>query len=547
VLAREQSKKNTPVIWLFCVLAGGSSYGFAGDVQFIPKIDTTIYVYDTKIGSDEPVSNEAIVIIPSILSTYSAKRVTASFAIDHTVVEQNDDINGESNTFTDLKYNTNFSLIENVMNLTLNGAQDFRPVNLQRGFIVDPVLSPGDLTKVSNNAAALNFSIPNPKHLGFDFQSSISEIKADESIDAQSGQSGQLANAGLNNDTLGVSARLYNGNNTRKYNFDLSAQHSKNTRENFEAFSSSIFRGRIGFVIANEFDWVVTAASENYDIPEGPFFGQNNIDTISFGTGIEWKPRVDRAILLNYNQLQQGNTDITFVGVNVNWAFSTRTVLALDYGKRFFGDAYNVDFSHNTKSIRTSLTYSQQVTVLGGLGGLNDPNNNSNGLFVCEFGSIDLNDCFQPAGLGYELQAGQEFRALTDIDSDITGQVLFQTSGNFNVAYDRRKIKASFRVFYRRTEFLESDRLQKTRGLGLNLAYALGRKTNISLNTDISKIQFNELLGEDTNTLVALNLTRDINNNLKLTAGARALDRESDNVELDLTDKRLTVGLNYRF
>jgi uncharacterized protein (PEP-CTERM system associated) len=544
VLAKEQSKKNTPIIWLFCVLAGGSSYGFAGDVQFIPKIDTTIYVYDTKIGSDEPVSNEAIVVIPSILSTYSAKRVTASFAIDHTVVEQNDDINGESSTFTELKYNTNFSLIENVMNLTLNGAQDFRPVNLQGRFIVDPVLSPGDLTKVSNNAAALNFSIPNPKHLGFDFQSSISETKADESIDAQSGQFGR---AGLNNDTLGVSARLYNGNYTRKYNFDLSAQHNKIARENFEDFSSSIFRGRIGFAIANEFDWVVTAASENYDIPEGPFFRQNNIDTSSFGAGIEWKPRVDRAILLNYNQLQQGNIDTEFVGVNVNWAFSNRTVLKLDYGKRFFGDAYNVDFSHNTKSIRTSLTYSQQVTVLGGLGGLNDPNNNSNGLFVCEFGSIDLNDCFQPSGLGYELQAGQEFRALTDIDSDITGQVLFRTSGNFNVAYDRRKIKASFRVFYTTTEFLESDRLQKTRGLGLNLAYALGRKTNISLNTDISKIQFNELFGEDTNTLVALNFTRDINDNLKLTAGARALDRESDNVELKFTDKRLTVGLNYRF
>jgi uncharacterized protein (PEP-CTERM system associated) len=541
VLAKEQSIKNTPIIWLFCVLACGSSYVFAGDLQFIPKIDTTIYVYDTKIGSDEPVSNEAIVVIPSILSTYSAKRVTASFAIDHTVVEQNDDINGESSTFTELKYNTNISLIENVMNLTLNGAQNFRPINLQRRFIVDPVLSPGDLTKFSNNLAALNFSIPNPKHLGFDFQSSISETKADESIDTQ------LGGAGLNTDTLGVSARLYNGNYTRNYNFDLSAQHNKNARENFEDFSSSIFRGRIGFAIANEFDWVVTAASENYDIPEGPFFGQNNIDTISFGGGIEWKPRVDRAILLNYNQLQEGNTDTEFVGVNVNWAFSNRTVLKLDYGKRFFGDAYNVDFSHNTKTIRTSLTYSQQVTVLGGLGGLNDPNNNSNGLFVCEFGSIDLNDCFQPAGLGYELQAGQEFRALTDIDSDITGEVLFRTSGNFNVAYDRRKIKASFRVFYTTTEFLESGRLQKFRGLGLNLAYALGRKTNISLDTDISKIQFNELFGEDTNTLIALNLTRDINDNLKLTAGARALERESENLEQNLTDKRLTVGLNYTF
>ncbi|MFT6908838.1 MAG: hypothetical protein ACJAS1_005545, partial [Oleiphilaceae bacterium] len=81
----------------------------------------------------------------------------------------------------------------------------------------------------------------------------------------------------------------------------------------------------------------------------------------------------------------------------------------------------------------------------------------------------------------------------------------------------------------------------------LNLSYALGRKTNISLTSNLSKRQFDELSDEDTNRTVSLDFKRDLSKKLQVNVGVRLLDRESDNASRDLTDKRLTLGLNYTF
>ena len=516
---------------LFTLLCTGN-FAVAGDVQFKPKIDTTIYVYETEGSDGGSVSNEAIVVLPSILTSYSAKRVIASFVVDHTRVKQNNDIDGENKNYTDLKYKSLFTLIESAMTLSLSGTQNYRVINSLQQFVGDRVLSPGDLTKYRNNSVGLDFSIPNPKYLGFTFQSTFSETKTEKSLDGPNG---------LDNENLGVSAQLYNGKYAKNYNFDLSAQYNKTGRANFEDFSSSNLRGKVGFEIARKLDFVITGISESYDVDEAAFSRRNNLDTTSYGAGIEWKPTSAQSILLNYNQLEENNSETNFVGVNVNWAFSNRTSLKFDYGKRFYGDAFNVDFAYALKSLRTSLSYSEQITTFGRLG------NNLNGLFVCEFGSSDLIDCFQPDSLNYELQAGEEFRAATDIDSDISEEVLFRKTGQFNIGYEKRKLKASLNINYTETEYLESDRFQTTHGLRLNLTYALGRKTNISLSSNLSKRQFDELSDEDTNRILSLDFKRELNRNLKVTMGVRLLDRESDNAGRNLTDKRLTLGLNYTF
>jgi uncharacterized protein (PEP-CTERM system associated) len=528
-------KKTTGIMSVFFTVACTVSLAIAGDAKITPKIDSTINIYNTKIGDGESVSNEAIVILPSVLSTYSAKLVQASFAISHTRVEQNNEIDGANKNFTDLRYNSAFSLIEKAMTLTFSGAQNYRVINSQENIVDDKLLFPGDLTKSRNNAARLNFSIPNPKYLGFTLQSSISEIKTDESLDGPSG---------LDTQNLSMSTRLFNGNYTKNYNFDLSAQYSKSDRTEGQDFSSSTLFGRIGFAITNTFAWIITGNSENYGVDETILSSRSNLDTISYGTGLGWIPTGEQSILLIYNRLEESNTETDFVGVDVNWALSNRTAFNFNYGKRFFGDAYSVNFRHAARSLRTSLSYTEEMTTFGLLG---NSQNDSNGLFVCEFGSTDLVDCFQPESLDYELQAGEEFRVATDIDSDISEELLLRKTGRFNIGYDRRKLKASITASYTKTEYLESDRVQKTHNLVLNLTYALGRKTDISLTSNLSKRQFDELSDEDTSNSLSLEFKRAINNKTELTSSVRLLDRESDDASRDLTDKRFTLGLKYTF
>jgi uncharacterized protein (PEP-CTERM system associated) len=420
------------------------------------------------------------------------------------------------------------------MALTLGGAQNYRVINSQQGLIGDILLSPGDLTKYRNNVVGLSFLIPNPEYFGFAFQGTYSETKTDETLNGP---------FGLDSDNIGLSVRLYNGNNARKFSYELSGQTNETSRSNFQDFKSTSFGGRLGYSIANKIDLVVVGNSEEYDLDLETLPGRTNLDITSYGAGLEWKPTDEQAILLTYNQLDEGSTQTDFIAVNVNWAFSNRTLMKLDYGKRFFGDAYSLDFTHSLKSLRTSLTYSEQVTSFAQLGIIN----NSVGVFVCPFGATELFDCFQPDSIDYQLQAGEEFRLVNEIETDITEEVILRKTGRLVIGYDKRKLKASISASYNTTEYLESDRLQTIRRLSLNLSYDLGRKANISLTTSLSKDQFEEASDADTNIRISVDFRRQINRNLQLTTGFRLLDRESDNDGRDITDKRINLGLNYTF
>jgi hypothetical protein len=100
---------------------------------------------------------------------------------------------------------------------------------------------------------------------------------------------------------------------------------------------------------------------------------------------------------------------------------------------------------------------------------------------------------------------------------------------------------------YRRTEYLESDRLSINRSLRLNVNYAIGRKTNISIASNLATSEFNELETADTIMTTSINFRRVIGRYLNLNIAARFLDRESESLARNGTDKRLTVGLNYTF
>jgi uncharacterized protein (PEP-CTERM system associated) len=509
------------------------------EVDVRSTLNTTGYVYETKIGDVEATQAEAYTIRPSLFGSYSSRLVSASLSADHFRVRQNVDSEDETDdtnrNYTNLRYNSTLTLIENALTFTLNGAQNYRVVNQQQAGFSDEILGSGNLTKSRSNSAQLNFSIPNPLYFGFNLQSSYSKTQTDRSQETQTGVDG---------DNVGVSVRLYQGKRIRPINFDISAQYNDTSRANFENFESTRVQATFGLPIMKKVDLVVTGSLDEYGIDQTGFIGRPNLDTTSYGAGFKWSPSNGRNIALTYNQLEEGENQTDFVGVNLAWAFSARTALNLDYGKRFYGDAYRLDFTHSLKSLRTSVSYSEDVTTFSRLGASSI---NTNGIFVCEFGSTELIDCFQPNSLDYQLQAGEEFRASTEIDTDISEEVILRKSGTASIGYQKRKVTMSVDATYRRTEYLESDRISINRSLRLNVNYAMGRKTNISLVSSIATNQFTASETADTTLATTINFRRSLSRYLNLNIATRLLDRESDNLARNGTDKRLTVGLIYTF
>jgi uncharacterized protein (PEP-CTERM system associated) len=543
------AKKNQLSKYVAVLLVSMSFSVFCQEVDIKATINTTGYIYETQIGEEEATQNKSILIKPSIQGSYSSRRLRASVTANHSIVKKSSSSDSiidtdtgtgtgtasDTQNYTDLKYTSSLELIENALTLSLSGAQSYRNISQQQQYFSDKVLSSEGLTKTSHNSAQLNFSVPNPIYFGFTLQGAYSKTKTDRS---------QESTIGFDSDNLGVVARLYQGKNIRRMNFDISAQYNDTSRANSQNFKSTLVRGEIGFPIIQKVDFIVTGNLSEYDTGQTGFAGRPNLDTSSYGAGLKWKPSNERNVSVTYNQLDEGDNQTNYVGLNLAWAFTSRTAFNFDYSKRFYGDAYNFNFKHSLKSLRTSVSYSEELTTYSRLGA---STTNITGIFVCEFGSTDLTDCFQPDSLDYQLQAGEEFRATTEIETDITEEVLFRKSGNASIGYDKRKVKISIDTTYRQTEYLESNRLNTNRSLRFNFNYALGRKTDISFTSTIAKDQRSESDNTDTIVTTSINFKRNLTRDLKLNVGLRLLDRESDDLERNGNDKRLTVGLNYTF
>jgi uncharacterized protein (PEP-CTERM system associated) len=520
---------------------------FCQELDIKATVNSTGYIYETQIGDGEAIQSESILVKPTIVGSYSSKRLLASLTANHSIVKKTSDSSTDSSSdtvadtdtdtqnYTDFKYTSALELIENSLTLTLSGTQSYRNVSQQQDYFSDTVLASEGLTKTSSNNAQLSFSIPNPIYLGFNLQSNYSKTKTDRS---------QESNLGLDNDNLGVVARLYQGKNVRAVNFDISAQYNDTGRTNLQNFKSTRVQGQFGFPIVTKVDFIVTGGIEEYDSGSTEFSNRSNIDTSSYGVGLKWKPSNERNISLTYNQLDEGEEQTKYVGLDLAWAFTSRTALNFDYSKRFSGDSYALGFRHSLKSLKTSVSYSEDVTTYSRLGA---STTTITGIFVCEFGSTELSDCFQPDSLDYQLQAGQEFRATSEIDTDITEEVLFRKTGTATIGYDKRRVKISLNANYSQTEYLESDRINTNRRLSFNFSYALGRKTDISFVTTVAKNQRSELEDADTIVTNSLDFKRNLAQQLRLNVGLRLLDRQSQTLERDGSDKRLTVGLNYTF
>lgn len=528
-------QKNPLVKYVAIFLTSMTFSVFSQELDISGTLNTTGYVYETEIGDNEATRTKAVTIKPSLSGNYSSRLLSASLVANHIRTKKSDGIEATNQSYTNLTYSSALTLIENSLSLTLNGAQKYRVVNLQQADFSDELLGSDNLTKSRSNSAQLNFSIPNPAYIGLSLVSTYSTTQTDQS---------QESTSGLDNDNLGISANLFQGRNIRSVNFNISARYNETSRTALQKFKSATLQSNFGIPIMKNIEFLVTAGMEKYSTIQTVYTNNSNLDTTSYGTGLKWAPSNERKLSLTYNQLDEGDNQTEFLGLDLAWAFSSRTKLNFNYGKRFYGDAYSLDFKHSLKSLRTSVSYSEDVTSFSRL---NASTNNIAGIFVCEFGSFELTDCFQPDSLDYQLQVGEEFRSSSELDTDISEEVLFRKSGTATIGYDKRKIKISIDATYLRTEYLESERLRTNKSLRFNLNYALSRKTDISFISTFAKTQFDEFTEPETTLTTNLSFARDMGRYLKLNIAARLLDRQSNNSQRDGNDKRITVGLNYTF
>lgn len=518
-----------------------SSPVFAGDIEFKKSVKTTGYAYETTLNDETESDQYAAVIEPEITAIFTSKKLNGALNAKRTQVFQEDEtsslnsIDRESGGFTSLDLRSNLSIIDQVLSLSLNGNQTYRSGQQGNGLLSDPVAFSGELSKIQNYTSTLSFVTPNPQWLGATAEATISETKADES---------STVSSSLNSENTALIASVFSGRKFERVNFQLSGQIINTQREASRDFDSHAINSSVEFGLIKDISWTISGAVVEYDFGQGQgSVNRRLIDTTSFGSGLRWRPSQGRAIEISYNQLEEDDNKTKYVGANISWAFSPRTALFIDYGKRFYGDAIQASFNYNLRHFRSSFSYTESVTSFSRLNlTFGEPQ-----LFVCEIGTSDLASCFQPQTQDYELQPGEEFRAGSTIEGDLVDEVFIGKSANWSFGYDKGRLKTSLNLRYFETEFLESDREQENGTASFSALYQIGKRTDFGLDINYSKRQLlqNE---QDTITKSAeISLDKKISNRTKVDLGFRLVDRVSGLNNSDILDKRITLGISYSF
>lgn len=516
------------------------------DFEILPNLKTGFIVQDVKPDNQVTRSIESLTIDPGLTVTYESADFKGNWNMSHLhLIRSNEDENFKDD-FNTYGYSAEVSIVDNLLTLQVNGGLDL--LNLDPGdFLVsDRLFNQDSLSKTRANSALLSLSSSRMSYINVDASLNASAVDTEENASSS---------ANLGGDTLTASSTFTQGDAFDSVFFTLRSEYSQTKSEaselnnqqradqksrNIDGFINHRLIGDIGVVLrgseeAYKFDSVVNSdSSRNF---------------ISYGAGLSYAPSPNRYFSLTVNRGERDEEDETYIGGNIRWAFSGRTNVSAEFGRRYYGDSGSFNFNYNTKNLRAAVRYSEQVTNFSRL----TANAESLGLFVCPPNSIEISDCYQPGSLNPTLEPGESFVEFTDTVVEISDEPILIKSTNAVLGYSRTRFSTSLEFRYSNPFYEDSGREQLTYTTNLTTNYKLGSKTSLSSKltyTEVSERPGTTGLGrsfDDTIIRVSGTVTYKINQNLSAKTEFRVVDRDSNLISRNVRDRRLAVELEYTF
>ena len=526
------------------LLLGCSIQSAAGELDVNSSISTSLISSQNNTIEFAESDASIISVKPSIRTSYKSKRLVGSFTADHNQIQSETTINGnQSDSFTNYQYSGDISLIDQILSLKLTGGQSYRSILSSQYFVNDSYLGADDLSKTRNNSASVFLTIPSGKYLGFELNGGVSSTKSDRSSDT---------NLALNNENQFLKTRFYQGDDFTRLSWNFNSSYQNTDRSANDNLTSRVIDGEIGFGLFSNIRAVIQGRTEKNELANANELSIGDLNYDSLGIGLSWFASKNRKLTLTYNQSERNEQEQEkFIGLDLNWHFTSRTSIQANYGKRFFGDSGTFSLIHNTRHLRTRISYDEQLTTSSRLlTSLEDQ-----GVFVCPSGDFSFNDCFQPSSPSYVLQPGQQFTNLLSQIPELSEQVILRKGLNASFGLSGKRITSALSISHNNIEYLETDRVQKNNLVTLNNSLQVGRKTK--LNLTISLAQIDEVFtGTETETIsTSFGISRKLGRNMSTNLDYRYLDRSSTYVNSnainlsnsDLIDRRLTLEFVYDF
>ena len=366
--------RNILAVALIFILSANTS---AGEWEFQPQliIDET-YSDNVNLSLNDNISSlvsQTGIKLDTIFSskklefTFNSTSIYAMYSHDHNT---DDDFHTLDSTFR-------LKLAPNGLSFYGSAGISNKSRNNSRNALADIVS--GDTTRVENYSSGLEYSISKSAFL---INSAIqySTIKSQDRLGEREGYA--------------FNVHSKNGSSARHIYWDTTTEFADFTNQ---GRSGERFKGEIKIGLITDYN--VTPFLRYYDeTNEGDLTdNSSSLESNSYGGGLRWLVSPKLLLDISYNtptgtQLDlDGNEQKDYAAATIRWEPSQRTELEIDYGQRFYGDSYGLNFAHKNRRLTNDISYKEDIRAFT----RNNYESVALGSYWCPLGELtDRSSCF---------------------------------------------------------------------------------------------------------------------------------------------------------
>lgn len=528
-------------------LSLGTSGAFAGDLTLEPKVSSQAIFQQLESDTRGDRDLTTLQIEPSLRALYHSRKATVSVTGTGTYLDRESQAGNNKDSYLEYRYDAEFRPIDRLLTLQARGSSTYRNANTNNFLLSDFLVNSNDLTRTESNSFSATTDLRRGAWVAGSATAAYSKVRTEQNNFDQN-------NSRLNNDTISLYGTLHNGDTARTYAWKVVGDYSdtdrtSSTQRDFESYNVD---GFVDKQVYNNWAFRVSAQSESHTFGSFTDGAAQEREFDSVGAGIAYRQSASRYLAVTANKANSSNEENdgdVYPSIEVDWAFTTRTSLFARYGKRFYGDAATVRFEHAAKRIRTSFTYSEDVSNFSQL--LSSESNAA--VFVCP-GSFLSALCFQPSGQGYDLQAGEQLVQLGEDNNALEDDVILRKNGKLQISYQASKLRVGVFAQYSDDDYLAQNRLRTTQTFGVNADYRVGAFTNFNTALSFANIERSledGISGDGDNTRFSMALSRQFSRYFNVNIGYSYIDSSGD-IQTGVfgnnyTDQRITLGVVYQY
>lgn len=533
-----------------CIAVPFFSFSALGEVDLRAGVGADAIQQNIEAPNRDDRSLTTFTVEPTVTALYRSP--TLSGAVNGNVVYIDRDRNDASreDTYAEYNYNGQWTPFDRLLTLSASGATTYRNANAGNFLVSDFLTNSQSLTKVRSQRYAATVQLDQGNYVRTYGTLAYSTVSADGSPVGNNNR--------LDNDTYVADGNLRNGENATRLFWTLTGSYQKTDGDNIRAargdFISRRGSANIDMMVIGDWGLRATGTHEQNQISDRNDTGSRTREFNSYGAGIIYRQSEARYIAVTANRsesdLAQDDNE-TFVGADLRWAFSSRTDIAASYGRRFYGDSASAAINYNTKNLRTSFNYDENVTNTSRL--VSDPLNL--GLFVCPAGSGTFADCFQPDSLDYQPGPDEQAIELILPNVEFADNIIVRKNASGQLGYTFSRISVGLSLRFSEDDFLNQERLRETNAIAVNMTYRVGSFTRVNARIQYAEVEQTATdleSGSSQNLNSSIGLSRQLGRNLKAEVKFAYIEKDGNLTAgsvfgPEFTDRRVSIGISYQY